>query len=82
MKTKTFTISEAIKIVSEAIILKCRESGEFYYGDSAMIRTGINDLLDFYEKDGFKVNHEYDQERAVKIVKNKVKKDLSNLFNR
>ena len=73
MKTKTFTISEAIKIVSNAILFKYNSLGELD-DDPTMIRTGINNLFDIYEKKGFKVNHEYDQERAVKIVKNKVKK--------
>jgi len=75
---KTFKISEAIKIISEAIVLKYLESKEFH-DDSATIRAEVNDLLDLYEKDGFKVNHGYDQGRCVRIVKNRVRERIKAL---
>jgi hypothetical protein len=79
MKTNTFKISEAIKIVSNVILFKYNLLRELD-DDATEIRTAINNLLDLYEKDGFKVNHEYDQERAVKIVQNKVRKVFKESF--
>mgnify|MGYP006286852757 CR=1 FL=1 len=36
---------------------------------STTICTHINDMLDGWDKAGFKVNHDYNQDRAVKIVR-------------
>ena len=33
------------------------------------IRCAINDVMDYAEREGYKVNHGYSQERAVKKVK-------------
>ena len=43
----------------------------------ATIRTLINDSLDSLEKDGYDVNHNYDQELAVKRVKSRIAANLS-----
>lgn len=51
-----------------ASILRCQ--GQLADLSAASIRTKINDFMDSLEKSGFKVNHRYNQELAVKKVRN------------
>jgi len=63
MKTLTrFTISQAIESVASYISADSDQS-------TTTIRCALNDALEHAERDGFTVNHGYDQPRAVARVK-------------
>jgi hypothetical protein len=64
MKTAkpTYSISEVIHDVASAL-----RSGDDH--SATTIRCAINDHLDAMHKDGYRVNFEYDQQRAVREVK-------------
>ncbi len=57
MKTR-YSIEQAIQDVAEAL----KDSDDH---SVTTIRCAINDRLDMADKDGFKVNFDYDQNRAV-----------------
>ena len=57
-----YTIRQAIADTVDA----CRRSGDW---SPCTIRCTINDLLDAAEKDGYRVNYKYSQDRAVKAVR-------------
>jgi hypothetical protein len=61
---KRFTITQAVRSVAEAF-------REYPRGDNSptTIRCAINDCLDAAEKDGFTVNFDFDQPRAVAQVR-------------
>ncbi len=68
MKTTTptrYTITQAVNDVADAL----RGSSDH---SSTTIRCALNDALEMAERDGHKVNHGYDQPRAVARVKSRV----------
>ena len=61
MKFYTYGINRAIEDVANAM----RDSSDHA---PTTIRCALNDALDSADKDGYQVNFEYDQSRAVKRV--------------
>lgn len=62
----TYPLAKVYKDVAHIV----RATGE---DDATSIRTKINNQLDCWDKAGFKVNHDYDQENAIKAVRRLVK---------
>ena len=61
MQRETMPLKEIIRQVASDLALGDDHS-------ATTIRCAINDYLDRYEREGYKVNHAYDQPRAVKQV--------------
>lgn len=62
MKHRTYLLENALRDVAEAL----REAGDL---SDTTIRCAINDHLDQLDKDGFRVQFNYNQPRAIKRVK-------------
>lgn len=67
MAKKTYTLAMALDAVVEGL-----QNGMDH--SPTTIRCAINDCLDGADRDGFKVNFNYDQPRAVRIVRARLEK--------
>lgn len=70
-KYKYYTIPEAIQTVADSIVEDIR-AGREPDDSPTTIRCTINDLLDQHAKDGYRVRYDYNQEQAIKKVRQAV----------